>query len=321
MKFFGKDLDQDRLFLELRAKYYLALWIASDIENFACAEDIKIGSLTKQRAYDQFLLAVDLTMEADDIKQFTKGDHKKCLNEISKHAKAMLELFNIDGLLKRTEKEDTFDTFAAVSDQNKNFHKAYKKFINEDCYENKIFLATSQFEVGFIETLKFLANMNESINPDQIAKQAKIQKEIFSKAEDFLALTLNSEKSYEVFVSEFEILAGRLKPSKANNGLKKYYLHQLVNSTGAYIKTFKEMCFVGKLFHQNIEDDIEFLASTEFNFIFAQLDQYQALLTRYAIENCLMELKILQVDMPHIEIFSGRLIKDPVYEVIGQSFV
>jgi len=34
-----------------------------------------------------------------------------------------------------------------------------------------------------------------------------------------------------------------------------------------------------------------------------------------------MELKILQVDMPHIEIFSGRLIKDPVYEVIGQSFV
>ena len=71
--------------------------------------------------------------------------------------------------------------------------------------------------------------MNESIDPAQIAKQAKSQKKIFSKAEDFLALTLNSEKSYEVFVSEFEILAGRLKPSKANSGLKKYYLHQLVN--------------------------------------------------------------------------------------------
>ena len=51
------------------------------------------------------------------------------------------------------------------------------------------------------------------------------------------------------------------------------------------------------------------------------MEQYQAKITKYAIENNLTELELLEVKMPHIEIYSRRLIKDPIYELTGRSYV
>ena len=59
MRFFGKNIDRDHLFLELRSKYNLASWMALDIENFLSSKEIKISSLTKQRLHDQFSLAIN----------------------------------------------------------------------------------------------------------------------------------------------------------------------------------------------------------------------------------------------------------------------
>ena len=87
------------------------------------------------------------------------------------------------------------------------------------------------------------------------------------------------------------------------------------------MKNFRELCSIAKSFHLNLVDDIEFLASEEFSFVFNQMEQYQAKITKYAIENNLTELELLEVKMPHIEIFSRRLINDPIYEITGRSYV
>ena len=47
----------------------------------------------------------------------------------------------------------------------------------------------------------------------------------------------------------------------------------------------------------------------------------EAKITKYAIENNLTELELLEVKMPHIEIYSRRMIKDPIYELTGRSYV
>ena len=78
---------------------------------------------------------------------------------------------------------------------------------------------------------------------------------------------------------------------------------------------------INRLFHENLSEDIKFMGSLESMFLFEQMDQYQALMIRHAIDACLSVLKVVNSSIPHIEIFSGRLIKDPVYDVLGKRYV
>ena len=102
---------------------------------------------------------------------------------------------------------------------------------------------------------------------------------------------------------------------------RKYLFQESLNSNIEYIKVFKELCLINRLFHENLSEDIKFMGSLESMFLFEQMDQYQALMIRHAIDACLSVLKVVNSSIPHIEIFSGRLIKDPVYDVLGKRYV
>ena len=114
MKFFGKDLEQDRLFLELRAKYYLATWIASDIDSFINSDQIEVSAATQRRAKDQGLLAIDTINDADNKKQEAQGKHKKCLDIISQHAHVLIELLNFEKSLQN-EDDDFISSFTDIA--------------------------------------------------------------------------------------------------------------------------------------------------------------------------------------------------------------
>jgi len=320
MKFFGKDLEHDRLFLELRAKYYLANWIASDVDSFISSDQIETFAAAKRRAKDQFLLSMDIVNDADNKMQEAHGEHKKCLGIISKHTHALIESFNFEIPLENVD-EDFISSFTDIAQENFNFYQSYKVFSDESGYENNVALATRQFEVGLIETYHLISSIEQISDANKISKQADAIKDIFLNAEEMMNATLNGKKSYEAFKFEFEILASKLCGSRANQELKEYYCKELIHSLTGYMKNFRELCSIAKSFHLNLVDDIEFLASEEFSFVFNQMEQYQAKITKYAIENNLTELELLEVKMPHIEIFSRRLINDPIYEITGRSYV
>ena len=315
MKFFGKDIDRDLLFLEQRSKYYLASWMAIDIENFLASKEIKIGSLTKQRLYDQFSLAIRFVMEADDIKQFTKGAHKNCLSVVSKRAKLFLEYLDIDALLKRSS-GDSVNAFYDLSKANNQFFKSYQKYLDPNDFENKIYKGTKHFDKGFVETCDLLFHFNEA-DHDQIIKRSKLISSSFFIAEQHLKNALLDERGYELFRIQFQTLANNLKDIER----RKYLFQESLNSNIEYIKVFKELCLINRLFHENLSEDIKFMGSLESMFLFDQMDQYQALMIRHAIDACLSVLKVVNSSIPHIEIFSGRLIKDPVYDVLGKRYV
>ena len=320
MKFFGKDLEQDRLFLELRAKYYLATWIASDIDSFINSDQIEVFAATQRRAKDQVLLAIDIINDADNKKQMAQGKHKKCLDIISQHAHVLIELLNFEKSLQN-EDDDFISSFTDIAQENLNFYQSYKVFSDESSYENNVALATRQFEAGFIETYQLISSIKEDFVTNKIIKHASALKDIFLNAEEIMNATLDGKKSYEAFKFEFEILASKLCGSRSNQELKEYYCKELIHSLAGYMKNFRELCSIAKSFHLHLVDDIEFLATEEFSFVFNQMEQYQAKITKYAIENNLTELELLEVKMPHIEIYSRRLIKDPIYELTGRSYV
>lgn len=315
MRFFGKNIDRDHLFLELRSKYNLASWMALDIENFLSSKEIKISSLTKQRLHDQFSLAISFLMEADDVKQFMKGPHKNCLSVISKHSKSILEHLDIDSLFQRFQGESV-DAFNDLAESNRTFFKSYQKYLNPHDFENYIYKGTKHFNRGFLDACDLLFNFVDA-DQDQIIKRAKLISSSFFIAEQHLKNALSDERGYELFRIQFQTLANNLKDIER----RKCLFQESLNSHIEYIKVFKELCLINRTFHENLSEDLKFMGSLESMFLFEQMDQYQALMIRHAIDTCLNDLMVVNSSIPHIEIFSGRLIKDPFYDVLGKRYV
>lgn len=302
MNFFNTNAEQDRIYLEASNQYNLAYWIAADIDHFV-ENKTNITAHEYSRLISQYKLAIRILNEGSVTAKQLINDHNKCAKALKGFVSVCIKEFDFFSKAEIKDSETKEMNMLMLIDKEKDFHEEFRKYLSPNEPEAFVFQSYS-YMTAAIENLMFLDINSDperkSVYADKIVNNFKLAKETIDSA-------LQNEDCLDSLISEFVIIS-----SNKNTILRDQDLLLFCNKNIEYMQLWREFYSLDEQFHRDIFFNIQEVEESEFNLVNHENMKYLAKINSIAIDICKSTLNIMGAEVPYIEIFSDKLITNPI---------
>lgn len=302
MNFYFKDPIQDIRYIEVTNTYNLAYWIATDANHFV-ENKSNISAFNLNKLINQFKLAIDTFEHANNLSMCLRGNHKIAANALKQFVHMCLDDLNFYSQDKKTDSEAYEINLLSQLDHEKDFQANYLHFMNPNHAEYL--------------TLKSYSHMNEiaedmllidlSTNSIENFERAKNIVTGFNLAKTTINDAIQNPASFEGMIDEFEIIN-----TYRGDNLNQQDFTKLCDMHIEYMKLWREYYSINEQIFKDIYIDRLDLDKSEYDLIQHEALSYQSMINEYGIEISKLTLKLINIDIPFIEIFSKHLISSPL---------
>ena len=301
MIFFNKNPEHDKNFLEIQTKINFCYWIAHDIDHFYQASKDSLNTFEYTKLKNQLNEIFNIFESINITKSDISKNHKECLYALRNFTDSCLKDFDFINNPKFQDSESEEINLLNLLYAEKNFHKIYLHHLHPKEMEAYVLRSFSLFSKGG-EMLVNLASELEFQNHDKIEKLSIDAIKSFRLARFEMERAIKEPNVIEYLLDELEIISDGLLLEKDSK--------EFIELNFDYLKLWKEYFLSFERYCMDIQEEGEDEACYEiFDFESKNCLSYINILA-YKIN--MFYLKKMNINMPHLEIFSERIIKSPI---------
>jgi hypothetical protein len=301
MIFFNKNPEHDKNFLEIQTKINFCYWIAHDIDHFYQASKDSLNTFEYTKLKNQLNEIFNIFESINITKSDISKNHKECLYALRNFTDSCLKDFDFINNPKFQDSESEEINLLNLLYAEKNFHKIYLHHLYPKEMEAYVLRSFSLFSKGG-EMLVNLASELEFQNHDKIEKLSIDAIKSFRLARFEMERAIKEPNVIEYLLDELEIISDGLLSEKDSK--------EFIELNFDYLKLWKEYFLSFERYCMDIQEEGEDEACYEiFDFESKNCLSYINILA-YKIN--MFYLKKMNINMPHLEIFSERIIKSPI---------
>ena len=302
MNFFYKNPQQDKYFIEISYTLHLAYWMASDIdyfvENFSKLITKKeISSVNKNTK-----ILKKIFRDANTKIKLLNGAHKNCAILLSNYVKHTIDVFLSESVTyTESESEETY--LKNLYEIDENFRQSYKKYLcfsDVNMFRLRAFSKLSKAYLSITNFHSYLASEDEDIlkehSLESVIKNLEYACKYMKQAE---LVAIKTENSTKDFFIAYE--------SNNNHYVKDFYDLEL-----NYTRVWNELLFVYREFYLTFKDSKNFNFLEEYELMLHETTKYEGKINEYGIKICKIILEVMNISLPHIEIFSSKINHNPL---------
>ena len=302
MNFYFKDPIQDIRYIEVTNTYNLAYWIATDANHFV-ENKSNISAFDLNKLINQFKLAIDTFEHANNLSMSLRGDHKIAANALRHFVNMCLDDLNFYSDDKKADSEAYEINLLSQLDHEKEFQANYLHFMNPNHAEYLTLKSYSHMN-AIAEDMLLIDLSTNSIENFERAKNIVTG---FNSAKTTINYAIQNPASFEGMIDEFEII----NTSRSDN-LNQQDFTKLCDMHIEYMKLWREYYSINEQTFRDIYIDNLSLEESEYDLIQHEALSYQSKINQYGIEISKLTLEFMNIDVPHIEVFSNKLIDNPL---------
>ena len=302
MNFYFKDPIQDIRYIEVTNTYNLAYWIATDANHFV-ENKSNISAFNLNKLINQFKFAIDTFERANNLSMSLRGDHKIAANALRQFVQMCLDDLNFYSEDKKKDSEAYEINLLSQLDHEKEFQANYLHFMNPNHAEYLTLKSYSHMN-AIAEDMLLIDLSTNSIKNFERAKNIVIG---FNLAKTTISYAIQNPASFEGMIDEFEII----NTSRSDN-LNQQDFTKLCDMHIEYMKLWREYYSINEQTFKDIYIDNLSLEESEYDLIQHEALSYQSKINQYGIEISKLTLEFMNIDVPHIEVFSNKLIDNPL---------
>jgi hypothetical protein len=302
MNFYFKDPRQDIRYIEVINTYNLAYWIAVDASHYEENES-NITAFDLNKLINQYKLAIDTYEHAKNISSSLKGDHKIAANALKEFVRMCLNEFNFYSEDRAKDSESQEINFVSQINQEKDFQANYLHFMNPNHAEYLILKSYAQIN----QIAEDILLIDISTNSLENFERAKTIVTGFGLAKKTINYAIQNPTSFDGMIDEFEII----NASRTDSLGQKDFLN-LCDKNIEYMKLWREYYSINEQIFKDIYIDNLNLEESEYKLIQHEALSYHSKINAYGIEITKLTLEFMNIDVPEIEVFSTKLIGNPL---------
>jgi hypothetical protein len=302
MNFYFNDPNQDIKYIEVTNTYNLAYWIATDANHFV-ENKSNLSAFNLNKLINQFKLAIDTFERANNLSVCLRGDHKIAANALRQFVQMCLDDLNFYSEDKKKDSEAYEINLLSQLDHEKEFQANYLHFMNPNHAEYLTLKSYSHMN-AIAEDMLLIDLSTNSIKNFERAKNIVIG---FNLAKTTISHAIQNPASFEGMIDEFEII----NTSRSDN-LNQQDFTKLCDMHIEYMKLWREYYSINEQTFKDIYIDNLSLEESEYDLIQHEALSYQSKINQYGIEISKLTLEFMNIDVPHIEVFSNKLIDNPL---------
>jgi len=301
MIFFNKNPEHDKNFLEIQTKINFCYWIAHDIDHFYQASKDSLNTFEYTKLKNQLNEIFNIFESINITKSDISKNHKECLYALRNFTDSCLKDFDFINNPKLQDSESEEINLLNLLYAEKNFHEIYLHHLHSKEMEAYVLRSFSLFSKGG-EILVNLASELEFENHDKIEKLSIDAIKSFRLARFEMERAIKDPNVIEYLLDELEIISDGLLLEKDSK--------EFIELNFDYLRLWKEYFLSFERYCMDIQEEGEGEACYEiFDFESKNCLSYINILA-YKIN--MFYLKKMNINMPHLEIFSERIIKSPI---------
>ena len=302
MNFYFKDPNQDIKYIEVTNTYNLAYWIATDANHFV-ENKSNLSAFNLNKLINQFKLAIDTFERANNLSVCLRGDHKIAANALRQFVQMCLDDLNFYSEDKKKDSEAYEINLLSQLDHEKEFQANYLHFMNPNHAEYLTLKSYSHMN-AIAEDMLLIDLSTNSIKNFERAKNIVIG---FNLAKTTISYAIQNPASFEGMIDEFEIIN-----TFRSDNLNQQDFTKLCDMHIEYMKLWREYYSINEQTFKDIYIDNLSLEESEYDLIQHEALSYQSKINQYGIEISKLTLEFMNIDVPHIEVFSNKLIDNPL---------
>jgi len=252
---------------------------------------------------NQFKLAIDTFERANNLSVCLRGDHKIAANALRQFVQMCLDDLNFYSEDKKKDSEAYEINLLSQLDHEKEFQANYLHFMNPNHAEYLTLKSYSHMN-AIAEDMLLIDLSTNSIKNFERAKNIVIG---FNLAKTTISYAIQNPASFEGMIDEFEII----NTSRSDN-LNQQDFTKLCDMHIEYMKLWREYYSINEQTFKDIYIDNLSLEESEYDLIQHEALSYQSKINQYGIEISKLTLEFMNIDVPHIEVFSNKLIDNPL---------
>ena len=299
MNFYGKDFNQDKLFVEIRNSLELAYWIASDNDHFVESFPEMIDKNILKNIYLNSSKLDNFLSETSKKINTLNGQHKKCATLLSKYIHYCVE--ECDFAKNQENKSESDDKkFSTMLYEDLSFREKFTKYYlktDVEFYRSKAF---AEFSCALSAAIDFTIYNGEKLDSTLAENKRDDVIRHLNKAERALSIGCRLLKADKASIRDFNIAYS----GKSGKGVEDYYDLQV-----EFNSILKELFFVQKEFYEQLEND-EFSDFPELDLYDHETKKYYGKMNIIGYEISKLILDNMSVDVPNFELLSPLTIKD-----------
>lgn len=300
MKFYGKDIQQDHLFIKVLNQSNYAYWIASDLDHFVDSKD-NISPYEYYKLINQYNLSIDILNRSDTQSNELDGDHKKCAVALSNFIKISLRNFKFFDTKIRSNSELKEILYIETIDQEKDFHEIYLHYLPEISAERAALKSFSYMS----ETVSDILMLDTEYDIEENNKISKKISKNFKLAKEEVEIALMNPSHFDYIINDLNIINAFSSDKLSKNNFKT-----LVDKNIYYLSLWKEFYYINEHFYYDLFSNKKDLEVTDFKLFDYESQKYSSEINNIAIDKTSYLLKYMNINIPNIEIFSNRLNKN-----------
>ena len=302
MKFFNKNIEHDKEFIELQTKLNFSYWIASDIDHFYESNKNNINNYEFMKLTKQYQQSLDIFNSVDIASTNISLKHKSVLYALRAFVKSCIEHCDIKHDRSLLDSE-TFETniFQTIQTE-KEFYKIFLRYLHPDEMEAFIIKSYIFFGKG-CELLSKLISEIEFNNREHIKKLSEQILTNLKHSRESLDQALSNPNAFELMLEELSIIS--------NGNLIEADVKEFSDLNIDYIKYWKEHVMAYERYCLDLlnedEEGVCHLEVLDF-----EVNNYLGLINILAMKLNKFILSKLDVKIPSLEVYSQRVIKSPI---------
>lgn len=302
MNFYFKDHNQDQIFLEVINNYNLAYWIAADIDLYLDSTN-DISAYDYNRLIQQFNYATELFNNTDITLTNLKKDHKKSAEALRDFVDGCIQGFHFFKSSKKIDSESKEIELIGLLERENKFHIDYLRNMNPSHAEYLTIKSFSYINEIAADLLLVDPSLGTNTNKDRSTKIVAA----FSKAKNIINYALKNVNCFDGIIDEFEII-NKMRPDSLNHD----NFLDLCDKNIEYMKLWREFYAVYEQFYQDTLIENTNIEYSDFELVEYETQNYQAQINIFAIDIIQSTLRFMGIDTPTFEIYSKRLLKNPL---------
>ena len=302
MKFFNKNKEQDLIYLEISNRYNLAYWIAADLDHYV-ENKSNISPHEYYKLILQYKLAVDIFEHAEYASYQLLDDHKRCAEALKGFVGICLKEFNFYSKAENQDSEAEGINFLKMMDDERDFHKDFVEFLSPNAAEGYI-----------IKSYSLMTSASESLmlldlesNPKRNLRLAESAVSNFRLAKETIDECLQNEDCLDGIIDEYLIMV-----SQNTAYLKDNAHYEFCKKNVEYMGVWREFYSLNEQFYKDVFIEPLDIDDSEYDLVNHENVQYLAKLNSLAIDICKTSLILMGYEVENFEIYSNKLIIDPI---------
>mgnify|MGYP001441165200 CR=1 FL=1 len=310
MNFYNNNETQDRLFMEIQIKYHLSYWIASDVDHFVENFSDLLSESDFNNLREQYIFALDIFKDANKRAFLLNGRHRSCEHTISKYIKKCLNDFKYPKLIDSIDSESEEIAMLEIISSHNEFSRDYIKYLSGGDMELYVINSYTFFSKAFTKMM-CLNSLLDKKNEDESLKVAHEIVSDLNTAKSILDQCLATKNWVDALIDEILIISSS-RPSKKD-------VSKFLESNIEFLQLWKELYFIYSEFYSNLIETGFGYDEVEYSIMSFESIKYLGKININAIKNCYIILDMMNINIPQVEIFSIRTIKNPLTYISNTS--